>query len=95
MKGIKQSESQRPASRQLGRQGAFVSTDPYRPPVWATALDNTPFIVKCSEELPAAEGGSCYPMSQSHGRRDRADSHIETTQDVAKFNKYHCHKTAQ
>ena len=31
-------------------------TDPYCPPVWATPLEDAPFIIESDEELPAGEG---------------------------------------
>jgi len=35
----------------------FLATDPYRPPVGATLLDDTPFVIKGSEKLPAGMEG--------------------------------------
>ena len=31
-------------------------TDPYCPPVWATPLDDAPFVIESDEELPAGTG---------------------------------------
>ena len=40
-------------SVRVATQKPFLATDPYRPMVGATLLDDTPFVIKGSEKFPA------------------------------------------
>ena len=48
-------------------------TDPYCPPVWATPLDDAPFIIESDEELPAGtrkrQGGEIMRDTRRGGVR--------------------------
>ena len=55
----------------------LLSTDPYCPPVRTTSFDDTPLVVKSSQEFPARGGGLRAP-----GMRHRTDSHVETGHGV-------------
>jgi len=44
-------------------------TNPYRPAVWATPSDHTPFIVKSGEELPAGNGELSHTSCGGSGKK--------------------------
>ena len=53
----------------MGSSKELVSTDPYCPPIRTTSLDDTPLVVKSSEDLPASsqEVGPRSMLSESQG----------------------------
>ena len=57
----------------VGEKERCCATDPYRPPVGTTPLNDAPFVVKGSEKLPTENVGLDYVGPG--GQHERAGSH--------------------
>jgi hypothetical protein len=62
----------------------LIITDPYRPPVGELALNDPPFVVESSKELPAGQGG----VELRNMQETDEDLQVETTHSVKELHDY-------